>query len=537
MPIILSDIRIGLNEPEETALAQAARLLGLPSGSEASIAVSRMSLDARKRDQIRLVYGIRVDLPQGEEQLAAAAAKRLGGNRVRYTEARLPDFTIGSTRTDTPVVVVGFGPAGMFAALTLAEQGYRPIVLERGADMDRRVAAVNAFWETGKFSSDTNVQFGEGGAGTFSDGKLTTRISDSRCEYVLQRLAALGAPAEILTKAKPHIGTDRLRSVVKNLRQRVETLGGQVLFDTKLEKLILRNGRVCAVETNHGELRTEAVLLAIGHSARDTFLSLAAQGAAMEAKPFSVGARIEHLQAEIDRGLYGEYANHPRLPKGEYQLSQRERERGVYTFCMCPGGLVVPSSSEEQGVVTNGMSTFARDGENANAALVVSVSPADFGKGPLDGVAFQQELEQRAYQYGGGGYRAPAQDVGSLLAGTPGLKVGRVTPSYARGVVEADFEKLYPDFVLRMLRQGIRRFGQLLPGFATEDAILTGPETRTSSPVRILRTEGCESLTIGGLYPCGEGAGYAGGIMSAAADGIRVAQALMQKYAPPEQIE
>ena len=532
MPIILSEIRTGLDEPEQAALIKAARLLELTPGNTARIAVSRISLDARRRDQIRVVYGVRVDLPEGEAEIARLAAKRLGANRVRYAQTSPIAFETGTARLEAPVIIAGFGPAGMFAALSLAEQGYRPVVLERGADMDRRVAAVNAFWEQGALLPDTNVQFGEGGAGTFSDGKLTTRISDSRCEYVLQRFAAFGAPEEILTKAKPHIGTDRLRDVVKALRRRVESLGGQVLFDTKLEELLLRDGQVCAVRTNRGEMAAGAVVLAIGHSARDTFSMLAAHGTAMEAKPFSVGARIEHLQSEIDRGLYGEHAGHPRLPSGEYQLSWREGERGVYTFCMCPGGVVVPSSSEMGSVVTNGMSTFARDGRNANAALVVSVSPSDFGTGPLDGVAFQQELERRAYRLGGEDYRAPAQDAGSFLAGIPGLKPGRVAPSYMRGVTGTDFCQLYPEYVLRMMRQGLQRFGRMLPGFAAPDAVLTGPETRTSSPVRILRGENCESLSLRGLYPCGEGAGYAGGIMSAAVDGIRVAQEIMKKYAP-----
>ena len=532
MPIILSEVRTGLDEPEQAALDQAARLLALPTGSGARLAVSRVSLDARRQDRIRLIYSVRADLPEGEEELARLAAARLGANRVRYTKTQLPFFEKGTAALPGPVVIAGFGPAGMFAALTLAEQGYRPVVLERGADMDRRVTAVRAFWEQGAFSSGTNVQFGEGGAGTFSDGKLTTRISDSRCEYVLRRLVEFGAPEEILIKAKPHIGTDRLRDVVKALRRRVEALGGQVLFDTRLDGLLLREGRVCAVRTSEGELPASTVVLAVGHSARDTFSMLAGLGIAMEAKPFSVGARIEHLQSGIDRGLYGKHAGHPRLPKGEYQLSWREGERGVYTFCMCPGGVVVPAASEEQGVVTNGMSVFARDGQNANSALVVSVSPADFGTGPLDGVAFQQELERRAYRLGAGAYRAPAQDVGSFLEGRPGLRPGRVEPSYMRGVTGADFGALYPAPVLRMMQQGLRRFERKLPGFAAPDAVLTGPETRTSSPVRILRGEGCESPALPGLYPCGEGAGYAGGIMSAAVDGIRVAQEIMKKYRP-----
>lgn len=532
MPIILSSIRTAIDQPEQAAVEQAIEMLGAEHSRIRSAQIAKVSLDARRQEKITLVYSVQITLTGGEEEAAAKAAARFGANAVKYLQTRPLSFPKGKEKLVHPIVVVGFGPAGMFAALTLAEQGYPVLVLERGSAIDRRVEAVEGFWRSAAFSARTNVQFGEGGAGAFSDGKLTTRISDDRCGYVLERFAAFGAPADILVKAKPHIGTDRLRDVVKNLRERICALGGQVLFDTAVEDLVIRGGRLCALRTSKGEIETDAAVFAIGHSARDTFSMLDQRGLAMEAKPFSVGARIEHLQETIDRGLYGRYAGHPRLPKGEYQLSYREGGRGVYTFCMCPGGTVVPSSSEEGTVVTNGMSLYARDGKNANAALVVSVSPADFGTHPLDGIRFQRRLEEQAFLLGGGNYRAPAQDVGSFLEGKPGIRLGRVEPSYAIGITGCDFNRLYPKFVLDLMRTGLRKFDRKLHGFGAADAILTGPETRTSSPVRILRREDCMALNLPGFYPCGEGAGYAGGIMSAAVDGVRVAQAVIGAYRP-----
>ncbi len=535
MPIILSGVRTGLDETEQAAIQKAIRQLGLQQHAVKQAAVVKRSLDARKRQDIAWVSSIQLELDADEEQLAATLTARLGENHVKYRKEEPLVFEKGATPAAHPIVVVGFGPAGMFAALTLAEQGYRPIVLERGPAMEERVATVSGFWQGGAFSPAANVQFGEGGAGTFSDGKLTTRISDSRCEHVLRRLVEFGAPEEILVKAKPHIGTDLLRGVVKNLRERILALGGQILFRTQLVGLRQENGILKAVRTNQGEIAADGLVLAIGHSARDTFSMLLENGITMETKPFSVGVRAEHLQTEIDKGLYGAVAGHPALPPGEYQLSYREGNRGVYTFCMCPGGVVVPAGSEENTVVTNGMSEFARNGRNANAAVVVSVDAKDFGEHPLDGMLFQQRLERQAFLLGGGSYAAPVQDVGSFLNGRAGFSVGRVKPSYARGVCGADFTTLFPPFVTDMLQKGLRQFDRKLPGYAAADTVLTGPETRTSSPVRILRGENCESVSCKRLYPCGEGAGYAGGIMSAAVDGIRVAQEIMKVYAPPKE--
>lgn len=525
MPLLITDIKLPLTAPEEQAVERALSLCRLRREQVGFARVYKRSLDARKQQDMRFIYSVQLSLPEGEEALA----RQLHSPQVRYQE---PFSEMDPPKLEPlshPPIVVGFGPAGMFCAYQLARAGLRPLVLERGCEINARAAAVEEYWRTGKLNPSANVQFGEGGAGTFSDGKLTTRIHDPRCHWVLEQLAALGAPQEILMKAKPHIGTDQLRLVVQNLRREILRLGGEVRFQAQVQRLVLEQGKVRGVVVNGEEISSDYVVLALGHSARDTLETLLGQGVEMIPKPFSVGVRIEHPQSLIDRGLYGKLAGHPALPPGEYQLSWRQGNRGVYTFCMCPGGYVVPSASQPGTVVTNGMSYHARDGKNANAGLVVGVSPEDYGSHPLDGMRFQQTLEQAAFVMGGETGAAPGVTVGRFLQHKTGLDLHNVQPTYALGVVPGDLDALFPPVIPAMLREGIVRMGKKLPGFDAPDSVLTAPETRTSSPVRIPRGETGMAQGLYGLFPCGEGAGYAGGIMSAAVDGVRAAQWVMEE--------
>lgn len=525
MAIIISSVNARIGASAEEIFQKALSKAGIRSKAECHI--HKTSLDARKHDNIHYVHSVYAELHNESLELKLADKKPF----VTRVENGGYVPVISDKKVSGRVVIAGFGPAGMFAGLALAEQGYRPLILERGQRVDERVKAVECFMSGGELDESSNIQFGEGGAGTFSDGKLTTRIKDPLCRYVSEQLVRFGAPEEILTKAKAHIGTDKLRSVVKALRERIEELGGEIRFGTKLTDIELSDGRVIKVAFEGGECECSALLLAIGHSARDTFELLASKGIFLEAKPFSVGARIEHLQTSVDESLYGEHADDPMLPKGEYQLSWRNTEgRGVYTFCMCPGGYVVPASSERGGVVTNGMSEFARDGKNANAAVVVGVSPADFGSGVLSGVDFARQIEQRAYKLTGS-YKACGTTVKGFLEGRPSLDTA-IVPSYSLGLIPVEYRELFPSFVTSMLERGLAEFSRKMQCFGDGSALLTAPETRTSSPVRITRTDKLCSLSAENLYPSGEGAGYAGGIMSAAVDGLRCALKLMETQAP-----
>jgi len=418
-------------------------------------------------------------------------------------------------------VIVGCGPAGLFAALILARAGAAPMLLERGKPVEERQKDIEAFRRTGILNPDSNVQFGEGGAGTFSDGKLNSGIHNPLCREVLETFAAHGAPEEILYDAKPHIGTDRLREVVRSIREEILSLGGEIRFNETVKELLLENGQIVGVVGNR-RYETDRVILAIGHSARDTFEMLYQKGIPMQPKAFSMGARIEHPQALINAAQYG--ADAPYLGTADYKLSWHNAAgRGVYTFCMCPGGEVIAAASEEGGIVTNGMSYHAREGENANSALLVAVTPADYGaEHPLNGIYFQRKLERAAFQAVGGSYKAPAQRVEDFLQNRSTAQFGSVIPSYLPGVTPTNLRGILPQFIGDAMAEALPLFDRRIKGFALPDAVLTGPETRSSSPVTLLRDKDCQS-TVKGLFPCGEGAGYAGGIMSAAVDGIRCA--------------
>lgn len=555
--IIVKNIKLPLTAPLEDAYLAARRRLSLADTEYIGAALHKRSVDARKRggDMPSFVVSVCVECDIGQKKLERIL--RLG-NDVSVVEKNDLKVEYGSERLASRPIVVGFGPAGMFAALLLAENGYAPIVIERGANVKGRSLAVEEFIKTGRLNTDTNIQFGAGGAGTFSDGKLVTRINDSRCSYVLERFVEFGAPGEILWLAKPHVGTDKLLSVVDGIANRITALGGEIRYNTRLCDVALSGGRISAIKTESNgvtdNIECSALILAVGHSARDTYDMLANRGFTLMPKPFSVGVRAEHLQSDIDDALYGDAANvcdangKRILPPGEYSLSYREAQngivsdtaRGVYSFCMCPGGEVMASASEEGGVVTNGMSRYARDGKNANAAIVVSVFPEDIGGTWRDGVNFQRSLERAAYKAADTGehdYRAPVETLGDFLDGRQAYftEPSRVLPTYRNGVYTlCDMSKILPPFVTDMLKKGFGSFGRKIRGFDARDTVLTGVETRTSSPVRLPRGEELTSSHADNLYPCGEGAGYAGGITSAAVDGIGVACALMRRFSPIE---
>ncbi len=503
---------------------EAAQLLKVPNSKIRQLRIVRRSVDARKKPDVKITYTIDVGIEGNEAKIL----RNSGCKRAFIPKDTWYKPPKRGEPWKTRPVIVGFGPAGMFCGLILAMAGARPLILERGEDAQHRHEKVARFWETGQLDPRSNVQFGEGGAGTFSDGKLNTGVNNPRIAWILEQFVKAGAREDILYDAKPHVGTDVLLTVVQNLRQRIISLGGEVRFNSQVTNIRQESGHITALEVNGAEsVSCDAAVFAIGHSARDTFEMLLSQSLPMEPKPFAMGARIEHPQPMIDESQYGFYT--PVLPPADYKLVQHLENKTVYTFCMCPGGHVVAAASEEGRVVTNGMSYADRDGENANAALLVTVNPEEFPYGgPLGGMVWQREIEEKAYHLSGS-YRAPAQRVGDFLAGRTSIEAGQVNPTYRPGVHWCDLHDVLPSQITAAMAEALPLLDGRLKGFASPDAVLTGPETRSSSPVRVVRDETRQS-SLRGLYPCGEGAGYAGGIMSAAIDGIMTAEAILEAH-------
>jgi uncharacterized FAD-dependent dehydrogenase len=536
--LLIGGIRVSPDATPEQITEKAAyqmKRAGLPLSS-LHFRLYKRSVDARRRDDVRLVCTV---LAEGDvPKKCLDRLTRLPD--VKLLEKQELDIKKGSERLLARPLVVGMGPAGLFCALLLAENGYAPILIDRGDCVADRARAVERFFADGVLDTDSNIQFGAGGAGTFSDGKLLTRINDARCSYVLERLHEFGAPDEILTRAKPHVGTDVLREVVDRMLDRIVQCGGEIHYRTCLQGLDEHADGTLTAHTTKGDFVCSSIVLAIGNAARDTYRYLIDRQFVIEPKPISVGVRIEHLQADIDRAMYGDFAGHPNLGPAEYALSDTKGERGVYTFCMCPGGEVVAAASEHGGLVVNGMSHHARDGVNANCAVAVSVRVSDYdaveGNLALGAISYQRRIEQASYVAGGGDFVAPVQTVGDFMTGKVMHEPSRIMPSYRGGtnVRVTDLSQVFPSYVTESLRYGLASFDRKLAGFACHDAVLSAAETRTSAPVRMLRGEDGRAVGHASVYPCGEGAGYAGGITSAAVDGLKTAMHIMARFSPME---
>lgn len=522
----IPNIKLSIKEDRTALKKEILNKLNIKEESLISYKLVKQSIDARKKNDISFVYTVDAELEDEQKVL-----KGIINKSITITPDRSYEYPKkGSKNANIRPIIVGTGPAGLFAGLILAQMGYKPILLERGKKVKERAEDVETFWTTGKLNTESNVQFGEGGAGTFSDGKLNTLTKDPRGAKVLEEFVEAGGPKDILYINKPHIGTDILRDLVVNIRENIIEFGGEVRFESKLTDLIIENDELKGIIVNgNEELSTNTLLLGIGHSARDTFEMLYDRGLDIIQKAFSIGVRIEHPQELIDKSQYGNFAGNPKLGAAEYKLSGHfNNGRSAYTFCMCPGGEIVAAASEENRLVTNGMSYHDRDQTNANSALLVNITPDDFNsEHPLAGLEFQRKWEELAFQIGGGNYSAPAQLVGDFLSDTPSTEYRSVKPSYTPGVELTDLRKCLPDYVVETIKKALPEFNRKIKGFAHKDAVMTGVETRSSSPIRIERNENYES-NIKGIYPMGEGAGYAGGIISAAVDGIRVAEEIIK---------
>ena len=497
----------------------------------AAFTIFKKSIDARKKDDIRFVYTILITT----DEYISVDKEALENEGFRICPKNEIIYTVGDGRLCGRPIIVGSGPAGMFCSLILAEQGYRPILIERGERIDNRVRTVNSYFNGSSLNTESNVMFGAGGAGTFSDGKLVTRINDPLCGYVIARLSDMGAPDEIVYKAKPHIGTDLLRGVVDGVLSRVIECGGEVIYNCRLDSFEEAFDNTVIAHTTLGDIKGGCIVLAIGHSARDTYKYLNNNAFSLKAKPFSVGVRVEHLREDIEIALYGKYAGDARLGAAEYSLSDTKSGRGVYTFCMCPGGEVIAASSDPGGVVVNGMSNHARAGVNSNSAVAVSVLPTDYDPTPMGAIAFQRELESRAFLLGGSDYSAPIELMGDFLSGKKKnlSEPSIIKPSYTRGNTRiSDISGIFPHAINEELKRGFASFGRKLVGFDSPYAVLTAVESRTSAPIRILRDENFRAIDHSLVFPCGEGAGYAGGITSAAVDGVRTALAIIKDFKP-----